>query len=555
MSREIIVDNFAGGGGASCGIEAAGYQVTVAINHDPIALAMHEANHPSTLHLVQNIVSVDPVDVAAGRPVGLAWFSPDCTHHSKASGNKPRSKRVRDLSWVVVQWAKRVRPRLICLENVEEIQGWGPLCVDIGNEMAACPECEKRYPLKMADRPCPVCAGMYWTSFCRQLRAEGYALQARELRACDYGSPTIRKRLFMVARCDGRPIVWPEPTHGPGRIPYRTAADCIDWSLPCPSIFGRKKPLAPATLRRIARGLKKYVLECPTPFLVPLTHQGSDRTYPLTEPFRTVTCANRGEVSLIAPSVLVNTSGHPGSPVDEPLRTVTTGGHHALMTPAFVTKFNQNSIGQGLESPLDTVMAGATRFGLVASTWMAQHNTGVIGRSCAEPLSTVMGTGTHQQLCIGWLTILRNNMHGRDLKEPVPTLTSGGWHLAEMRAFLVSYYGTDQDTLLTDPLPTITTKDRFGLVVTYQLADIGMRMLSPRELFRAQGFPEHYILDPVGPNGKPLTKTQQVKCCGNSVCPQVAEAIVRSNYVADQVPLRRIFKRKKIMAPLLEGVC
>lgn len=521
--RELIIDNFAGGGGASIGLERALGRVDIAINHDPRAVAMHKANHPETYHYVQNINTVDPVDVAAGRPVGLAWFSPDCTHHSKAAGRRPRSQRIRDLAWVVVHWAQRVQPRLICLENVEEFRDWGPLLEN--------------------GQPCPERKGETFREWLGQLRRAGYRCEYRELRACDYGAPTIRKRLFLIARRDGRPIVWPEPTHGPGRLPYRTAAECIDWSLPCPSIFGRKKPLAPATMRRIARGLRKYVLESASPFLVPTKHVGPSNSH------------NVRAYSL-----------------DQPAVTLTTQADLALVAP-YLTKFNQNSIGQELQSPLDTVMAGAPRFALVAphllvnttghsgsaadqplstvttgghhglvAAWMAQHNTGSIGHEVTDPVSTILSAGVHQQLCTSHLAVLRNNQDGRSVEEPVPTLTASGTHVAEVRAFLQAYYSTDQDARLDAPLPTITTRDRFGVVVCYQLVDIGMRMLSPRELFRAQGFPDDYVIDPVY-EGSPLTKTAQIRCCGNSVCPQVAEAIVRANYVPGELPVRRSRKR------------
>lgn len=404
MTLEIVVDNFAGGGGASTGIEAAlGVHVTAAINHNPEALALHRANHPSTQHYVQSIINVDPRDVAQGRPVGLAWFSPDCRHFSKAKGAAPRSKSVRDLAWVVVHWAELVRPRVIILENVEEFTTWGPLLPD--------------------GQPCPGSRGLEFRRWVRELRRRGYRVEWRELRACDYGAPTWRKRLFLVARCDGESIVWPEPTHGPGRIPYRTAADCIDWSVPCPSIFGRTRPLAQATLRRIARGVIRYVLNTTRPFLVPLTHTKDLNRRPLS--------------------------------CDEPMPVVTTarGGEFAL-----------------------------------CSALLAEHGS--------------------------------NRRFPLDRREAV-------------HAFLIAYYNTGTGQALDEPLRTGTTHDRFGLVTVegrdYCIADIGMRMLTPRELFRAQGFPDDYRLDVVGQDGRPLPKTALIRACGNSVCPPVAEAVVRAN--------------------------
>lgn len=421
----MIIDCFAGGGGASLGIERAlGISPDVAINHDRAALAVHAANHPDTEHLQTDVWDVSPRKATGGRTVDLAWFSPDCRHFSKAKGGAPVSDQVRSLAWVVVRWARDVRPAVIFLENVEEFATWGPL---LPNGL-----------------PCPARRGWTFRRWWRDLESLGYELDARELRACDYGAPTIRKRLFIVARCDGLPIVWPEPTHGPGRPhPWRVAADCIDWSLPVASIFERDRPLAEATQRRIARGLERYVFRHARPFIVPLTHQGDSRTYSLREPFRTITAANRGELALVA-------------------------------------------------------------------AWLAQHNGGMVGHDLREPVSTITQSGSHQQLCTAQL----------GQRQPL------------VRAWLAKYYGTAVGQSVNDPLHSTTTKARFGLVTVegedYELADIGMRMLAPRELFRAQGFDERYIVDPVV-DGRPLSKTEQVRLCGNSVAPPVAEALVRAN--------------------------
>lgn len=483
---EIIVDNFAGGGGASLGIEqATGQPVDVAINHDAQAVAMHRANHPDTVHHCEDVWHVDPREAAKGRPVGLAWFSPDCKHFSKAKGGKPVEKKIRALAWVVIRWAVTVRPRVIVLENVEEFQTWGPL-VD--------------------GKPCPDRKGSTFRLWMHRLRQLGYEVEWRELRACDYGAPTIRKRLFLIARCDGEPIVWPTPSHGPGRTPYRTAAECIDWSIPCPSIFERKRPLAEATMRRIARGIQRYVIDAAEPFIVPVTHQGDDRCHSSSEPLRTVTTASRGELALVAPSL------------------VQTGyGERAGQAPRALD----------LEKPLGTAVAGGVKHALV-SAFMAQHNTGVVGHDARLPVSTITGRGTQQQLVTSNLVKLRNNCDAQDLREPMHTVTTGG-HFAEVRAFLLKYYDTAVGQDLLDPLHSVTTKHRFGLVtvegVDYQIVDIGMRMLSPRELFRAQGFPDSYDIDPLF-EGKRLTKTAQVRMCGNSVCPPIAEAVVRANLLA-----------------------
>ncbi len=412
------------------GIEMAlGRAVDIAVNHNAEALAMHKANHPSTRHFQEDLFDVDPAEVCNGRPVGLAWFSPDCKHFSKAKGGRPVDKNVRSLAWVAVRWAKSVSPRVIILENVEEFQDWGPLLAD--------------------GRPCQARKGLTFRRFVRALEKEGYAVDWRELRACDYGAPTIRKRLFLVARKDGLPIVWPEPTHGDpasdsvrrGRLrPWLTAAECIDWSCSCPSIFERKKPLAENTLRRIARGLHRFVLEESEPFLVTIDHQSSKNgVYSLNSPLTTIT--SKARHCLVAAFLAKHYGGNysgPGWPMIRPISTVTTRDHHALVA-----------------------------------------------------------------------------------------------------AFLAPYYGSGSGTTGRDlrlPVPTVTTRDRLQLVTVaiggrdYVLTDVGMRMLQPRELYRAQGFPDEYVIAPEV-NGRPLSKTAQVRMCGNSVSPVLAEHLVRANYV------------------------
>jgi DNA (cytosine-5)-methyltransferase 1 len=534
-AEELVIDNFAGGGGTSTGIEAAiGRPADIAINHDPEAIAMHAANHPRTRHLCENVWNVDIAAVTNGRPVALCWFSPDCKHFSKAKGGKPVEKRIRGLAWVALKWAGIAKPRVIILENVEEFQDWGPV-VD--------------------GQPCPRRKGMTFKRWVTQLRNLGYVVDWRELRACDYGAPTIRKRLFVIARRDGMTITWPDETHAPeGDLflqAYRTAADCIDWSLPCASIFltkeeGRKigvnRPLAEATMRRIARGVKRYVIDAAEPFIINLTHQGNDRNESLNEPFRTVTGARRGEKALVVPHI---------------------------------TRFNQNGIGHGMDEPLDTAMAGAPRFGLCATflssyygakcpagdargsslanpiatqptenrhalvaAFLAKHFTGVVGSDINHPISTVTSVD-HNALVSSHLLKLRGTCRdGQPTDEPMATVSAQGTHLGEIRAFLMKYYGTGESSRLVDPMPTVTSKDRMALVTVhgepYVIADIGMRMLAPRELFRAQGFPEKYIID----RGRSvesgrwigLTKTAQVRMCGNSVSPPVAEALVRAQF-------------------------
>ena len=523
MQQGLRVDNFAGGGGASLGMERAlGRPVSIAVNHDENAILMHRANHPATRHYCENVWALDPLEACGGAPVELAWFSPDCKDFSKAKGGRPVSKRVRGLAWVVLRWAALVKPRTIILENVEEFAGWGPLT--------------------RSGRRCPRRKGLTFEKWVSQLQDLGYRVEWRELRGCDYGAPTIRKRLFVVARRDGLPIVWPAPTHGPGLIPFRTAAECIDFSLPCPSIFERKRPLAEATLRRIARGIQRYVIDAAEPFIIPLTHHGDSRVYGLGEPLRTITGAHRGEMALVASTLIQTGYGErPGQAprvpgLGKPLGTVVAGGcKHALVT-AFMSRQFGNSVGHPVDVPLGTVTAGGGGKSALVTAFLAQHNGGMTGHDLRKPLSTVTQRGTQQQLVTSHLVKLRGTCrHGQPVTEPMPTITAGGTHLGEVRAFLIKYFGSGgqwQD--LHGPLHTATAKARFGLVTVeiggtpYVIADIGMRMLTPRELFTAQGFPSSYKIDPLK-DGKPLSKTAQIEKCGNSVNPDVVEALVRAN--------------------------
>lgn len=493
--NELIVDNFAGGGGASTGIELAlGRSPDIAVNHDPEAVAMHTANHPATRHFCESVWTVDPVEACGGRPVGLAWFSPDCTFHSRARGGKPfrerdTAKRRRGLAWVVTRWARAVRPRVICLENVAEFEDWGPLLDD--------------------GTPCPERRGLTFKRWVAQLRNLGYAVEWRELRACDYGAPTTRKRLFLVARCDGQPIAWPAPTHAQGgglwTKPWRTAAECIDWTIPCPSIFDRARPLADATLRRIARGIRRYVVDAAEPFIVPVSHAGDTRAHGLDEPLRTVTASSRSPFTIVAPTLIQ-----------------TSYGEREGQAPRTLD----------LHQPLGTVVAGGVKHALV-SAFLAKHYGGHegSGASLRGPTDTVT-TRDHHALVTSHLVKLRGECTGSATDEPVPTITASGTHIGEVRAFLLKYYGTDGDPKLRDRLHTITTHDRFGLLVVagerYQIVDIGMRMLTPRELFRAQGFPDSYRIE-LDVDGRPLTRTAQIRMCGNSVAPPVAAALVRAN--------------------------
>lgn len=504
MRREIIVDSFAGGGGASLGIHmATGRSPDIGINHDPAAMALHAANHPDTEYHSKNIWKIDPIEAVRGREVGLLWASPDCKHFSKAKGGKPLKKNIRDLAWVVVMWAERVKPRVIILENVEEFIDWCPVDLD-GKPLGK--------------------KGETFRKWFRKMRVLGYHGEYRLLRGCNYGAPTMRQRVFMIFRRDGEAIVWPRSTHGapndPAVVaglkrPWRTAAEIIDFTLPSASIFltetegkaiGVRRPLAPATMARIAKGVDRYVLKAKRPFIVNLTHAGPERVEDVAEPMATVTCAHRGEKAVVVPTLIQ--TGYGERPGQDP------------RVP-------------GLDKPLGTAVAGGGKHALVAA-FLAQHNTDMVGHELRKPLSTIVGKGCTQAVVSAGLV----NMHGGDRRSsetesPIPTLTAGGFHVAEVRAFLTSYFGTLQDPDLEEPLHTITTRDRFGLVLVegqlYEIADIGMRMLTPRELFRAQGFPDTYIIDPLY-NGKPLSKTAQIRMCGNSVNPQVAEALVRANY-------------------------
>lgn len=534
---EIVVDNFAGGGGASTGIEMAlGRSPEIAINHDPDAISMHTVNHPTTEHYCESVWDIVPRDVVAGRPVGLVWLSPDCKHFSKAKGSTPVSKKIRGLAWVTLRWAATVRPRVIMLENVEEFQTWGPLLIDAeGNA-----------------RPDPAKKGRTFNSFINALRRQGYKVEWRELRACDYGTPTIRKRLFLIARRDGAPIVWPKPTHGDpasaavkaGKLlPWPTAADVIDWSIPCPSIFERNRPLAENTLRRIAKGLERFVINAAEPFIVKCNHTSTRTVYDcfrgqgINEPLQTVT-ATPG-FALVQPQLApfitehANASQQRNMPADEPLRTICAqvkGGHFALVAPVIARQFG-NSVGQSVEDPLGTVMAKADKSQLVTA-FLAKHYTGVVGAELTQPLPTVT-TVDHNALVTSHLVKLRGTcQHGQPVTEPMPTVTAGGLHIGEVRAFLLKYYGTDSTIPCSEPLHTVTTRDRFGLVTVrgedYQIVDIGMRMLEPHELFAAQGFPADYVIDHDA-TGKKFTKTAQVARCGNAVCPPLAAALVRAN--------------------------
>lgn len=586
----LFVDNFAGGGGASTGIElATGYSVDIAINHDPEAIRMHKANHPNTKHYCENVWAVDPVKACGGHPVALAWFSPDCKHFSKAKGGKPKDKNIRGLAWVACRWAGLVRPNVIMLENVEEFKTWGPLN-------------RRHHPIKSKQ-------GKTFEKFVQQLTDLGYNVEFRELVAADYGAPTMRKRFFMIARCDDKPIVWPEPTHGPADSekvkagllkPYVGAYTQIDFSKPCPSIFDtseeiKKKygiravrPLAPKTMERIARGMKKFVLDNPEPFIIQCNHAGErkpqdikepmptitgkhgfgviepilatviDKTYGgnyqgsgsnVSEPIDTTTTVdhNRLAEAILTPYMGTNTTNHPGGNCKNPIHTITTGNQQCLISPTLIQYHSETTRkgvrGQTIKAPILTV-DGSNRYGLVQS-FLKQ-----ITDEKKKKIPTAkdsLKTDSDDLLQTSCLIQMNNHCDGKNIKDPIPTITAGDGHFGEVRAFLVKYYGQGTGQSVKDPLDTVTSRDRFGLVtikgVDYQIVDIGLRMLEPRELYGCQGFPDDYIIDH-DYTGKTYPRSEQVRRCGNAVCPPIPAALVKANLpemcVAKRMPNMRI---------------
>lgn len=518
LLEEIIVDNFAGGGGASTGIElATGRPVDIAINHDPEAIRMHMANHPYTEHYQASVWDIDPVEVCRGRPVGLAWFSPDCKHFSRAKGGKPVSKNIRGLAWIVLRWAAKVSPRVIILENVPEFVTWGPV--------------RKGKPVKNK-------SGQTFRKWLLQLRELGYKVEYRKLKACDYGAPTIRERFFLVARRDGQPIVFPKPTHGAGEglKPYRTATECIDWSIPCKSIFGRKKPLAENTMRRIARGLDKFTIKGASPFI--MANNTGNIGKSVNEPTPTVTTGNRNFLTM--PHISKFYGGITGSSITEPLSTVTAIDHNALTAVQLIQYHSEQSgsevRGQSLNDPIMTVDA-SPRYALTAAH-IVKYYSGDHYTSANKPLHTVT-TKDRNALVESHLCILRNNEDCRSIKQPLPTITTSGAHFAVIRTKVEKYdkngnFGNWNEVrkLLNKHCSYSLAEDEILLLEIdgdwYFISDIGMRMLEPRELYRAQGFPDDYIIDRDF-TGREYSRKEQVARCGNAVPPPFAEALVRAN--------------------------
>lgn len=530
--KELFVDNFAGGGGASTGIEMAiGRSVDIAINHDPDAIAMHKANHPASKHYCEDVWQVDPVEACAGNPVALAWFSPDCKHFSRAKGGKPVDKNIRGLAWVAIKWAYTVRPKVLMLENVPEIQTWGPLGKDGKPIKERAGETFMGFILALTggipawhpayQEMCDALSIEPTSEMAQKLqKGLGYKVQHRTLKSCDYGAPTTRTRFYLIARCDGRPIVWAEPTHAPKdseavkrglKLPYHTAAECIDWSIPAQSIFERKKPLAENTMRRIARGIQKFVIDNPEPFIVTVNHSG--------EGFR-------------------------GQSTDEPLGTITAKNGYGVVAPMLIQYHSETAKdevrGQELTEPLMT-QDTSNRYALSVAHIMKNYGGGYNGAGSAAdaPLDTVTAKD-HNSLVTAHIVTMRNNMDGQPIDEPLTTISCSGAHHAEVQAFLVKYFSTGAAKSVNEPLDTVTTKDRFALVTIhgeeYIITDIKMRMLQPRELFNAQGFPSDYIIDHDA-DGHPYVKSKQVARCGNAVTPQVPAALVRANLPEECTPI------------------
>ncbi|WP_337049882.1 DNA cytosine methyltransferase [Serratia fonticola] len=646
VENGLVVVGFAGGGGSCEGIkQALGFEPHIAMNHNPVAMAMHAVNHPRTLHYPEDIFSVDPLISTGGLPVLLGWFSPDCRHFSKAKGGTPVKKEIRGLAWVVLRWALAVRPKYLMMENVEEFRTWGPLLADKHGHWYPDPartgETFRAFVGMLSNGVAADCPAL--AEACEFLKIDidsddakrlvtglGYNVDHKELRACDYGAPTIRKRLFLVGRCDGEPVAWPEPSHGApdsaavlaGHIkPWRTAAECIDWSIPTRSIFGRKKDLADNTLRRIVKGMQRFVIDNPDPYIVQIGQTGfggDGRQFSTEQPLTTVT--SKAEHLLIEPHVVKcnHTSNRTkydcfrGQSGRLPLQTVTQTHGFAVAAPVVVRQFGASTaqradapvgtvmpggggktqlasatliqMGYGerrvldLEKPLGTVVAGGIKHSLVAANLVKHYGGNYTGAGLGvdEPLHTITQVD-HHTLCTSHLVQLYGTCKdGRKITEPAPTVTSQGQHTGHVQAFLQKYYGNEKDGIDVDgPMHTVPTHDRFGLVEArcevepltdelrysawwcarlmedfndepddshlfpverpqyirvgdYVVVDICMRMLEPRELYNANGFPRSYIIDK-DIDGTKWPKSEQVARCGNAVPPPFAEALVRAN--------------------------
>lgn len=538
LFRELVVDNFAGGGGASTGMELAlGYPVDIAVNHDADAIAMHKVNHPYTRHFQEDVFAIDPERVTGGRAVGIAWFSPDCKHFSRAKGGKPVDKKIRGLSWVVLRWAmSSVAPRVIFMENVPEIKTWCPL-IEIDGQM----------------RPDPAREGETFNGFvamltggiekehpafleaCEFLKIEpdsedgdrlaaglGYAVSWKEMKACDYGAPTIRNRFYLIARRDGQPIVFPEPTHGKGRKPYRTAAECIDWSLPCPSIFGRKKELAENTLRRIARGLDKFVLRNTSPYI--MCNNTNNVPHGVNEPLPTQTTGNRNYHSEQGKGEVR------GQELNKPIMTI-DGSPRYAMSACYLTKYfgGERQAGASLSEPAPTVTA-IDHSALAAANLLHYYGGADHASRVDNPLPTVTTLPRHY--------VVKTYLQKMDAAQDF-----GNWTC--VREILNKYAGY---SIAADEILIMEIDGE-----RYFISDIGMRMLKARELMLAQGFPPDYIIDIESHIGKRYSEAKQIARMGNAVCPPVAEALVRANCA--EIASQRVIATMAMLNAVIDESC
>lgn len=618
LLNELIIDNFAGGGGASVGIElATGRPVDIAINHDADAIAMHSVNHPYTTHYQEDVFAINPEEVTGGRPVGIAWFSPDCKHFSRAKGNKPVEHKIRGLSWVVIKWAmSSVAPRCIFMENVEEIQTWGPLIVDADGKSRPDPERSgetfKAFVGMLSDGVAPDCPAL--AEACEFLKIEcgsaeeqrlikglGYKLEFRTIRACDLGAPTIRKRFYLVARNDGKPIVFPKATHGKGKglKPYRTAAECIDWSIPCPSIFERKKPLVKNTLRRVARGLDKFVIKNPKPYILemnfdnpfqdvdrPMSTQTSANHHYLITP-ELVECSHKNGPGVHCVDAPMNTQTGKAcfavetpfltpigygehkkqaprvNSVNEPVSTVVSSCKQYLTAPALLQYHSEQSKGevrgQKITEPIMTV-DGSPRYATIAANIVHYYGGADHASKSDAPIPTVTTLPRHY-ICASNLCVLRKNMDGKSPREPMPTLTTSSGHFAEIRTYLLpvdstqDLYHWNEVRKLLNEYADYSIKENEILIIEiagipYFIGDIGMRMLKAEELKLAQGFPVDYIIDIERHIGKKYSEAKQIARLGNAVCPPVATALIRANCadMAYKKPLRTVAELERAIS-------
>jgi DNA (cytosine-5)-methyltransferase 1 len=592
------VDLFAGGGGAGLGGSwARGDEgADIAANHSPVAIAMYRANFPKTQCYIEDVYKVDPRKVVPkGEKVSTIWLSPDCTHHSKARGKgKPRDQKIRGLAWSVVPWIKHCRPDLILLENVEEFVDWGPLHKIHSGGCTGEDECTKNCHFQL---PIKSRKGETFRAFVKKLEKYGYIVAWTILKACDYGAPTSRKRLFLQARRDGLPISWPVPTHGPGRQqPYRTAAEIIDWSIPCPSIFGRKKPLKFKTEARLARGVVEFVLKTHKPFIIPTNHGGvgrrDHRVHAIDNPMPTITGGRRGEHAVAVPYLVRRSNGERVGQaprienIEQPLTTIVAQGQKQALCTAFLAKHYSDrptggwAGGQAADKPIGTVTA-QDHHSVVAAD-LIRYNGDRPGAERIANVNTPLGiqdTSNRYGLVLSNLVKFRGTSDAHiaasahSVEEPLATISAQGTHVAVSATFLVRYNGQSGPQPVDLPIGTLDARDRYATATAelatqsaevdarahevydllvrhgydgpaldhdsrlvwvtiggeaYVISNVGMRMLVPPELFAAQSFPPEYVIAPIGPRGKPLTKTEQVRACGNSVPPKLAEAVVRA---------------------------